>query len=123
MGCRDVAQVDVHLDGEGAPHVVDVRPSVRVSEGSPLRIGADNSDRGFDGVVTEIATLACRRAHVMEEEQAEAEAAAPEAETEAAAEAETETAAEAETETAAEAETAAETEAAASGAGAGDAHR
>lgn len=61
LGCRDVACVDVHLDADGRPHVVDVRPVVDLGPDGPLHAAAELSERGFAGVVGDLVLRAAQR--------------------------------------------------------------
>jgi D-alanine-D-alanine ligase len=64
-GCRDLAQIDFHLQG-GELAVTDVRPSLDLGSGSPFAVAASACEGGFDGVVAEIARQAIRRARAVE---------------------------------------------------------
>ena len=45
MECRDFAQIDINLDADDTPHVIDVRPMIDLGEGSPMWAAA-----GFAGL-------------------------------------------------------------------------
>jgi D-alanine-D-alanine ligase len=61
LGCRDVACVDVLLDADGRPYVVDVRPVVDFGPDGPLHAAAELSERGFAGVVVDLVERAAQR--------------------------------------------------------------
>ena len=61
LGCRDVACIDIHLDSDSRPHVVDVRPVVDFDPDGPLHAAAESSERGFAGVVVELVQRAAQR--------------------------------------------------------------
>ncbi|HLU65901.1 MAG TPA: hypothetical protein VKZ63_06480, partial [Kofleriaceae bacterium] len=61
MDCRDCAQVDLVLDDEGAPQVLDVRPAFDTFPGSPFVVGARASALGLDGALALMAEIALER--------------------------------------------------------------
>jgi D-alanine-D-alanine ligase len=61
LGCRDVACIDIYLDADDRPHVVDVRPVVDFDPDGPLYAAAERSERGFAGVVVELVQRAAQR--------------------------------------------------------------
>lgn len=61
LGCRDCAVVDVHLDEEGNPYVVDVRPMFDIRRGYAFSLAADSTERGYDLTIAELARAAMRR--------------------------------------------------------------
>jgi D-alanine-D-alanine ligase len=61
LGCRDLACVDLRLDADGRPRVVDVRPVVDLGPDGPLHVAAGHSERGFAGVVIELVQRALQR--------------------------------------------------------------
>jgi D-alanine-D-alanine ligase-like ATP-grasp enzyme len=62
LGCRDMAQIDLHLDDADNAYVVDVRPMVDLSVGSVLWTAAEHAPGGYDGVLHELIQGAGRRA-------------------------------------------------------------
>ncbi len=64
MGCRDVAQVDLHLDSAGGVWVIDVRPQLELGIGSPFAIAAAATERGWHGAIARIAQVAAERARI-----------------------------------------------------------
>jgi D-alanine-D-alanine ligase len=61
LGCRDWAQIDLVLDPRGQAHVIDIRPALDLSPGSPLDVAARCREGGFAGLVTTVALHACER--------------------------------------------------------------
>lgn len=61
LGCRDAACIDIHLDADSRPHVVDVRPVVEFDTGGPLHVAAERTALGFAGVVVELVERAAQR--------------------------------------------------------------
>ncbi|MCG8416511.1 MAG: hypothetical protein MJE77_01050 [Proteobacteria bacterium] len=66
MGCRDAAQIDFHLDYEGRPYITDVRATFELGSDSVFRSACEYTDRGFSGLIAEIARLVCQRALIAE---------------------------------------------------------
>jgi D-alanine-D-alanine ligase len=64
MDCRDIAQVDFHLDENDTPYVVDVRPMPDLDPGRPFYVAAECSERCFEDAVFELARITCKRATV-----------------------------------------------------------
>src|SRR5690606_25539432 len=54
-------QVDLVLDDEGAPQVLDVRPAFDTFPGSPFVVGARASALGLDGALALMAEIALER--------------------------------------------------------------
>ena len=61
LDCRDFAQVDFHLDGNGRPHVVDVRTIIDFAAGSPFEAAAEADERGFNQTIAELVRITCAR--------------------------------------------------------------
>ncbi|HTE52490.1 MAG TPA: hypothetical protein VK698_16675 [Kofleriaceae bacterium] len=61
MGCRDCAQIDFALDGDGRPYVLDVRPVFDMFPDSPFVVGAGASELGVTGAVAHLADIALER--------------------------------------------------------------
>lgn len=61
LECRDLAQIDIHLDELGAPHVIDVRPMPDMGPGSPMWAAAGFTERGPRRVFGEVLTHAHER--------------------------------------------------------------
>ncbi|WP_428262682.1 hypothetical protein [Haliangium sp.] len=62
LGCRDLAQIDFHLDEDEQAWVVDVRPMPDLSPDGALYAAAESSERGFVGVIAEFVRLVRVRA-------------------------------------------------------------
>ena len=67
LGCRDYAQVDFHLDDDGQPYVVDVRPLADLGPTGALYTAAESTKRGFAGTMAEIVRLAHARTRTEDE--------------------------------------------------------
>lgn len=61
-GCRDYAQVDLHLDENDKPFVVDVRATFDMGPNSVFHFACEQTDRGYDQIVRDLVFEACRRA-------------------------------------------------------------
>lgn len=61
MGCRDWAQIDIHLDESDKPHVVDVRPMFDLSPDAPFWAAARASSDGSDRLLADVVTWAHQR--------------------------------------------------------------
>lgn len=66
MGCRDIAVVDFHLDDDGNVYVIDVRPVLELGKDAPFHGICAHTERGFAGVISDIARVACQRTGVAE---------------------------------------------------------
>lgn len=64
LECRDLAQIDFHLDDEENPYVVDVRPIPDFDLGRPFQVAAECSEQGFDERVAQVAQITAKRAGV-----------------------------------------------------------
>lgn len=65
LGCRDWARVDLRLDADGAPHVVEVNPLPGIipnpADNSCFPYAARAAGLTYDGLIQEVARLAWRR--------------------------------------------------------------
>ncbi len=61
MGCRDCAQVELALDRDGRPHVINVNALFDMFPDSPFVVGARASELGFSGAVAHLASIALDR--------------------------------------------------------------
>lgn len=61
MGCRDCAQIELALDRDGRPVVLDVRPVFDMFPDSPFVVGASASELGVAGAVARLADIALDR--------------------------------------------------------------
>ena len=60
--CRDYARVDIRLDEEGEPHVLEVNPNPNLTEGVSFMESAEVNGLSFSQTLKEIVNLALKRA-------------------------------------------------------------
>jgi len=65
LGCRDYARIDMRLDRDGAPHILDVNvlPSL-ARETSSIVMMAVKAGISYEDLISRILLLACRRYHI-----------------------------------------------------------
>jgi D-alanine-D-alanine ligase len=61
MGCRDYARVDMRIDADGEPYVLEVNPNPDLADGSAFMLCAEASGRTYAETLIEIASLALKR--------------------------------------------------------------
>lgn len=54
LDCRDLAQIDIHLDERGEPYVIDVRPMPHIGPDTPLWAAASYTERGCEQVLRDV---------------------------------------------------------------------
>lgn len=62
LGLRDYGRVDLRIDAEGRPFVIDVNPNPDLSYGAGLCLAAERAGIGYQGLVLGILAGAVRRA-------------------------------------------------------------
>lgn len=60
-GCRDYARVDLRLDADGTPYVLEVNPNPDLAEGVGYMLCAEKSGRTFVSTIGEIIEMALAR--------------------------------------------------------------
>ncbi|AKF11501.1 D-alanine--D-alanine ligase family protein [Sandaracinus amylolyticus] len=63
LGLRDYGRVDLRLDRDGAPFVIDVNPNPDLSRGAGLCLAAERAGIGYEGLIAGLLRGAARRAH------------------------------------------------------------
>jgi D-alanine-D-alanine ligase len=61
LGCRDVSRVDMVLDAEGCPYVLECNTSPGMTETSLLPMAAEAADMTFQDVVSRLIEAALSR--------------------------------------------------------------
>lgn len=64
LGCRDYARVDLRVDSDGLPYILEVNPNPDLSDGTGFMLCAEKSGRTFRGTLGEIVEMALRRGAV-----------------------------------------------------------
>ncbi|HEY5473042.1 MAG TPA: hypothetical protein VIK32_07605, partial [Candidatus Limnocylindrales bacterium] len=64
LGCRDVSRVDMMLDDEGRPFVLECNSSPGMTETSLLPMAAEAADMTFQDVVSQLIEAALSRGRI-----------------------------------------------------------
>ncbi len=60
-GCRDYARVDIRVDEDGNPHVLEVNPNPDLAEGTGFMLCAEQTGRTFQQTIGELLDMALAR--------------------------------------------------------------